>query len=105
MLPIVISLSISLVGVLAAVLLVSVALRGREGDEPEADQPSGGSNPSVRFFLDEVADPRSQLALSSEALRDQLQQHVLEEHEAAEAFLRTLNAESLHAPSKPNPRK
>jgi hypothetical protein len=102
-LPIVISLSISLVGVLAAVLLVSLALRGRKEDEPEP--PMRVASLSGRFFLDEVADPMSQLTLTPEARRAQLEKHVREEQEAAEAFLQTPSAESLHAPPSSKGRK
>lgn len=95
--PILISFSVILIGVVAAVLLFSVAMRGRE--EEGFRVPTRAPTSSGRFFLDEVAGPVGALDVPSDALRIQLERHVRLERETAESFLLSPSAASLQAPS------
>ena len=96
--PILISFSIILVGVIAAVLLFSVAMRSR--GEGEETQPPGATPTSPgKFFLDEGGGPDAGSSIPADALPLQVERHVRLEHEAAEGFVRTPNADTLQTPS------
>lgn len=96
--PILISFSVILIGVVAAVLLFSVAMRGR-GEVEGSRAPTRAPVSSGHFFLDEVAGSVGALDVPSDALRIQLERHVRLEREAAESFLLSPSAASLQAPS------
>ncbi|MFH1766237.1 MAG: hypothetical protein ABIF09_18795 [Gemmatimonadota bacterium] len=96
--PILISFSVILIGVVAAVLLFSVAMRGR-GAEEEPKPPTRAPTSSGHFFLDGVAEPVGVINVPADALRLQLERHVRLEQQAAEGFLRSPSASSLQAPS------
>jgi len=96
--PILISFSICVLGVMAAVFLFSVAMRGR--GEEEGPRPSGGlPSPAGNFFLEEVPEQGAHADLPSDALLLQLERHFRLEQQAAAAFLEGPSVESLHAPS------
>jgi hypothetical protein len=105
MLPIVISLSIALLGLATAAVLVWIATRGRE-EEPEPEEPARTPSPPGQFFLDEGAEYMARFTPSPDAFRDRLERYVRREHDAAKAFLDALNAESqVNSGSKPKQRK
>ena len=90
--------AITFIGVIAAGLLFSVAMRGRgEGDETKTSTPAPTS--PGHFFLDEGADPGAEPHIPADALPLQVERHVRLEHEAAEGFVRTPNKDTLQAPS------
>jgi len=95
--PILISFSIMFIGMVAAVSLFSMAMRGRGEEEtrPATKAPASTGH----FFLDEVADPLARLSLRADPLRLRLEEHVRLEQEAAKSFLRAPSAELLQAPS------
>ena len=99
--PILISFSICVLGVMAAVLLFSVAMRSRgedEGIKPRNHLPSfpGG------FFLEDISHREARVTPASEALILELERHFRSEERAAVSFLEGPSIETLHAPS-PSP--
>ena len=96
--PILISFSICVLGVMAAVALFSVAMRGRE-EENGSPAPGKVPSPPGNFFLEEATDPGSHPAFPADALVLQLENHFKLEQEAAFAFLKGPSVDSLHARS------
>ena len=96
--PILISFSIVVVGVMGAVLLFSVAMRGR-GEEETPQAGERFHSPEGNFFLTEAAIPEGRGALASETILLQLERHFRLEEEAAAGFLDNPNVQALHAPS------
>ena len=95
---ILISFAITFIGVIAAVLLFSVAMRGRKEDEepkPSSKAPTGKG----QFFLNDGAGSEPVGELSADGLPLEVERHVRLEHEAAEGFARSPNADTLQAPS------
>jgi len=90
--------SICVIGVIATVLLFSVAMRSR-GEEEGPQASEGLSSPTGRFFLEEIRDPGPRGSIPADALLLQLERHFRLEEQAAVSFLEGPSVESLHAPS------
>ena len=96
--PILISFSICVLGVMAAVSLFSIAMRSRgedEGIKPRDHLPAlpGG------FFLEDTTDPAARATPRPDILMLQLERHFRSEERAAVSFLEGPSIETLHAPS------
>jgi hypothetical protein len=94
--PLLMSLSLCLLGFSACVLILAAASRG-DGDEEEA-----GTNPppltkGEQFFLDEGLSPGPEPEAPEEKFLYRLRSYVRSERAAAEAFLDVPDVESLHA--------
>jgi hypothetical protein len=96
--PILIIFAITFIGVIAAGLLFSVAMRGRR-EEDETKTTTTVPTSTGHFFLDEGAGPETGPHIPSDGLPLQVERHVRLEHEAAEGFARSPNADTLQAPS------
>ena len=95
---ILITFSICVIGVMATVLLFSVAMRSR-GEEEEPQASEGLPSPTGRFFLEETPGFRAHVSIPADALLLQLERHFRLEEQAAVSFLEGPSLESLHAPS------
>jgi len=95
---ILISFSICILGVFAAVLLFSVAMRGpgEKGADPTQARPPLHAE---RFFLTDSLDQGSPADNTSDALLLQLDRHFRLEERAAALFLEGPSTATLHAPS------
>ena len=96
--PILISFSICLLGVMVAVFLFSVAMRGK-AVEDEAQSGERPPSPHRGFFLEEDPDSPPTAGLPSESILLQLERHFRMEESAATSYLEGPTIESLHAPS------
>jgi len=90
--------AITVIGIIAAGLLFSVAMRGR-GEEDETWTSTPAPTSPGHFFLDEGADQGAEPHVPADALPLQVERHVRLEHEAAEDFVRAPNTDTLQAPS------
>jgi hypothetical protein len=90
-----IGFSICVLGLTAALILFSVAMRGRK-DEKGLHPLMGPSFATGGFFLENAAGPDAQ---PSDVLLLQLERHFRLEEKAATEFLEGPSVESLHAPS------
>ena len=99
--PLLISFSICLLGVMAAVFLFSFAMREKEEERTSgvSAHPSSGSG---AFFLRETPTQDGQAYLHLDTLLMELERHFRMEEQAATLFLEGPSPDSLHAPS-PSP--
>lgn len=93
-----ISFSICFLGVVGAVILFSVAMRG-EREEPGLRQPDQLPSGTGGFFLNDSRNRESHSDPLTDTLLLQLERHFRLEEQAASAFLQNPAIESLHAPS------
>jgi hypothetical protein len=95
--PLIMSLSLCLLGFAVCVITFAAAM-GRNEEEDSADSRPSRQN-AEQFFLDELPPAALGSEDPSEAFLLRLRTHVRLEQEAARAFLDLPNAESLHAPT------
>jgi hypothetical protein len=96
--PILISFSICVVGVMGAVSLFSLAMRGG-GDQPDSGDAIASTKPAGSFFLEEPREAGMHTDIPTDGLVLQLERHFRMEEQAAAAFLEGPTPDALHAPS------
>jgi hypothetical protein len=95
--PLIMSLSLCLLGFAVCVLTFAAAMGGR--NEEASDSAEATRTKGEQFFLDEVPQTTVEVEAPMETWASRLRTHVRLEHEAARAFLDLPNADSLHAPT------
>ena len=96
--PLIMSLSLCLLGFAVCVIILALAMGNREEDESEGSRPAQATG--EQFFLDEGAPRVPGAEEEAQTLLTRLRTHVRMEQAAAQAFLDLPNAESLHAPTE-----
>lgn len=96
--PLLMSLSLCLLGFAACVLIFAAASRGNE-DEAEAETNPPPLTKGEQFFLDEGLSPGPEPEEPEEDFLYRLRSYVRSERAAAKAFLDGPGVESLHAAS------
>ena len=94
--PLLMSLSLCLLGFAACVLIFAAASRSDE-DEEEAGTYIPPPTKGEQFFLEEGNSPGSEPDQPEEAFLSRLRSYVRSERAAAKAFLEGPNVDSLHA--------
>jgi hypothetical protein len=92
-------LATCLFGVTLAAISFSIPMQVGEEEAP-ADAPVRTATPDARFFLPETAVVPVEADSPLQSILSQLEDHVRNEHAAAEEFLRGPSPESLHAPNQ-----
>ncbi len=96
--PLIMSLSLCLLGFAVCVMIFAASRGWDEEEEPEGT--TAGFPERERFFHDGLPYGPFDEGDPTEAFLLRLRNHVRLEHEAAKAFLDLPNAESLHAPTE-----
>ena len=93
--PLIMSISLCLLGFAVCVLTFAAAMGNR--DEEEAEGATSPRTKGEQFFLDEIPPPALELGDAADTFASRLRTHVRLEQEAARAFLDLPSADSLHA--------
>jgi hypothetical protein len=93
--PLIMSISLCLLGFAVCVLTFAAAMGTR--DEEEAADGASPRKRGEQFFLDELPPPALELGDTADAFVSRLRTHLRLEQEAARAFLDLPSADSLHA--------
>ena len=93
--PLIMSISLCLLGFAVCVLTFAAAMGSK--DEEEADDAASPRKRGEQFFLDEVPPPALELGDTAETFASRLRTHLRLEQEAARAFLDLPSVDSLHA--------